>query len=72
MNTIAKDTKTLASYSIGYVSNTIRSNFDRIVIEIESKSGRIVKNTYSGKVIRAHFERVGTRQTLRGKGATRS
>jgi hypothetical protein len=49
----------IASYRIGYVSNTLRSNFDRILIEIESKSNRIAKRMYSGKVICAcFFERV--------------
>jgi p-aminobenzoyl-glutamate transporter AbgT len=45
----------IASYRIGYVSNTLRSNFDRILIEIESKSNRIAKRMYSGKVICACF-----------------
>jgi hypothetical protein len=34
-NTIEKDTPTLDSYRIGYVSHTIRSNFHRIFFEIE-------------------------------------
>jgi hypothetical protein len=43
------------SYRIGCVSNTIQSNYDRILIEIESKSDHIVRNTESGKVICAYF-----------------